>query len=79
MPTRPGWANHGILPAALVADQKILWGFRPGIWEGMKSAERVAQFRDDFAAETPAIVLIFVLPPPAREPVHRPYGADVVI
>jgi hypothetical protein len=55
MPTSPGWANHAMLPAALVSDPKILWGFHPATWEGMKPAERIAQFCDEFPAEMAAL------------------------
>ena len=47
----PGWANHALLPAAVVTDPKILWGYHPATWEGMAPAARIARFREEFAAE----------------------------
>ncbi len=47
----PGWANHALLPAAVVNDAKILWGYHPATWEGLSPPVRIARFRDEFAAE----------------------------
>ena len=47
----PGWANHALLPAAVVSHPRILWGYHPATWEGMAPAARIARFRDEFAAE----------------------------
>ena len=47
----PGWAIHALLPASLVNDPKILWGFHPGTWEGLTPAARIARFREEWAAE----------------------------
>jgi hypothetical protein len=51
IPTSPGWANHALLPASLVNNPKILWGFHPGTWEGMTPAARIDRFRDEWTAE----------------------------
>jgi hypothetical protein len=51
LPKSPGWANHALLPAAMVNDLRILWGYHPGTWEGMTPDARIARFRDEFAAE----------------------------
>ena len=51
LPASPGWANHAMLPASLVQDPRILWGFHPGTWQGLTPAARIAQFRDEFKAE----------------------------
>ena len=51
MPQSPGWANHALLPASLVNDSRILWGFHPGTWEGVTPAARIARFREEWAAE----------------------------
>ena len=40
----PGWANHALLPASLVNDPRILWGFHPGTWEGLTPAARLEPF-----------------------------------
>ena len=50
-PHSPGWANHALLPASLVNDPRILWGFHPGTWEGMTPAARIERFRDEWRAE----------------------------
>jgi hypothetical protein len=55
MPHSPGWANHALLPAALVNDPKILWGFHPATWEGLTPAARLARFRAEWAAEMAAL------------------------
>jgi hypothetical protein len=51
MPHSPGRANHGLLPASLVNDTAILWGFHPGIWEGMSREARLERFRREWAEE----------------------------
>ncbi len=51
----PGWANHALLPASVVNDPKILWGYHPGTWEGLSPEVRIARFRDEFAAEMSAL------------------------
>ncbi len=55
MPVSPGWANHALLPASLVSDPAILWGFHPGTWQGIPPASRIAQFREEFATEMAAL------------------------
>jgi tetratricopeptide (TPR) repeat protein len=50
-PRSPGWENHMLLPASIVADPNALWDVHPGTWEGMKPEVRLAQFREQFAAE----------------------------
>ena len=55
MPVSPGWANHALLPASLVTDPAILWGFHPGTWQGIPPASRIAQFREEFATEMAAL------------------------
>ena len=50
-PHSPGWANHALLPASLVNDPAILWGFHPGTWEGMPPAARIARFRTEWDLE----------------------------
>ena len=47
----PGWANHALLPAAVVDDTKVLWGYHPATWEGLSPPVRIARFREEFAAE----------------------------
>ena len=47
----PGWANHALLPAAVVTNPKILWGYHPATWEGLSPPVRIARFREEFAAE----------------------------
>jgi hypothetical protein len=54
-PTSPGWANHALLPAAVVDDRRILWGYHPATWEGLTPEARIARFRDEFAAEMAAL------------------------
>jgi hypothetical protein len=54
-PRSPGWANHALLPAALVNDPRILWGFHPDRWEGMTPAARVERFRMEWAEEMGAL------------------------
>lgn len=54
-PRSPGWANHALLPASLVNDPRILWGFHPGTWEGMSPAARLHRFRAEWAAEMAAL------------------------
>jgi hypothetical protein len=54
-PRSPGWENHSLLPASVIADPNALWDAHPGTWEGMKPAARIALFRDQFAAEMAAI------------------------
>ncbi len=54
-PRSPGWANHALLPASLVNDPRILWGFHPGTWEGLSPAARLARFRQEWAAEMAAL------------------------
>jgi hypothetical protein len=54
-PRSPGWANHALLPASLVNDPRILWGFHPGTWEGMTQAARLARFRTEWDAEIAAL------------------------
>lgn len=54
-PASPGWANHALLPASLVNNPRILWGFHPGTWEGMSPAARLERFRDEWAAEMAAL------------------------
>jgi hypothetical protein len=51
MPQSPGWANHALLPASLVNDKRILWGFHPGTWEGLTPSARLDRFRLEWAAE----------------------------
>jgi tetratricopeptide (TPR) repeat protein len=53
-PLSPGWANHGLLPASLVAVGQ-LGHFHPNVWEGMPPEARLAKFRADFAAELAAM------------------------
>jgi hypothetical protein len=55
MPQSPGWANHALLPASLVNDPRILWGFHPGTWEGLTPSARLARFRQEWAAELAAL------------------------
>ncbi len=55
MPQSPGWANHALLPASLVNDPKILWGFHPATWEGLAPAVRLQRFRAAWAAEMAAL------------------------
>jgi len=50
-PRTPGWENHQLLPASIVADPNALWDVHPGTWEGMKPEARLALFREQFAAE----------------------------
>ncbi len=54
-PRSPGWANHALLPASLVRDPAILWGFHPGTWEGMSQAARLARFRREWDEEMAAL------------------------
>jgi hypothetical protein len=54
-PSSPGWANHALLPASLVNDSAILWGFHPGTWEGMTQAARLERFRAEWQAEMAAL------------------------
>ena len=54
-PRSPGWANHALLPASLVSDPAILWGFHPGTWEGMSQAARLARFRREWDEEMAAL------------------------
>jgi hypothetical protein len=54
-PRSPGWANHALLPASLVNDPRILWGFHPGTWEGMAPAARLERFRAEWQAEMAAL------------------------
>jgi hypothetical protein len=54
-PTSPGWANHALLPASLVNDAAILWGFHPGTWEGMTQPARLERFRAEWRAEMDAL------------------------
>ena len=54
-PRSPGWANHALLPASLVNDPKILWGFHPGTWEGMTPTARLTRFRAEWQAEMDAL------------------------
>ncbi len=54
-PRSPGWANHALLPASLVRDPAILWGFHPGTWEGMSQAARLARFAREWDAEMAAL------------------------
>ena len=54
-PRSPGWANHALLPASLVRDPAILWGFHPGTWEGMSAAARLARFRREWDEEIAAL------------------------
>ena len=54
-PRSPGWANHALLPASLVNDPAILWGFHPGTWEGMSQAARLARFRREWDEEMAAL------------------------
>jgi hypothetical protein len=54
-PRSPGWANHALLPASLVNDTHILWGFHPGIWEGLSQEARLARFRREWAQEMAAL------------------------
>ena len=54
-PRSPGWANHALLPASLVRDPAILWGFHPATWEGMTPAARLARFRTEWEAEMAAL------------------------
>lgn len=49
-PASPGWANHGMLPASLVAPE-ALGHFNPALWDGMGAEARLARFRREFAAE----------------------------
>jgi hypothetical protein len=49
-PASPGWANHGMLPASLVAPE-TLGHFNPALWDGMGAEARLARFRREFAAE----------------------------
>lgn len=51
MPTSPGWANHGLLAASLVADQSVLTRIHPLNWGGLSISTRLAQFRAEFQAE----------------------------
>jgi hypothetical protein len=51
LPHSPGWANHALLPASLVNNQRILWGFHPATWEGLTQDARIARFRQEWAAE----------------------------
>jgi hypothetical protein len=51
VPRSPGWANHALLPASLVNDPRILWGYHPATWEGLTPAARLERFREEFAAE----------------------------
>jgi tetratricopeptide (TPR) repeat protein len=53
-PNSPGWANHALLPASVLADPNALWDVHPGTWEGMRPAARLEKFRDEFAAEMAA-------------------------
>ncbi|WP_203074982.1 hypothetical protein [Falsiroseomonas ponticola] len=53
-PASPGWANHGMLPASLVAPE-ALGHFNPALWEGMGAEARLARFRREFAAEMAAL------------------------
>lgn len=55
LPTSPGWANHALLPAAMVTDMRILWGYHPATWEGQSPAARVERFSEEFAAEMAAL------------------------
>ena len=50
-PRSPGWENHALLPASVVADPNAMWDVHPGTWEGMKPEARLALFREQFAAE----------------------------
>jgi hypothetical protein len=54
-PRSAGWANHALLPASLVNDLGILWGFHPGTWEGLTPAARLARFRVEWDAEMAAL------------------------
>lgn len=51
----PGWANHALLPASLVNDMRMLWGFHPGTWEGVTPAARIERFREEWDAEMAAL------------------------
>jgi hypothetical protein len=55
MPRSPGWANHALLPASLVNDTDILWGFHPGTWEGLSRDARLTRFRREWAEEMAAL------------------------
>lgn len=53
-PASPGWANHGMLPASLVAPDQ-LGHFNPALWDGMGAEARLARFRREFAEEMAAL------------------------
>jgi hypothetical protein len=54
-PRSPGWANHALLPALLVNDPRMLWGFHPDRWEGMTPAARMERFRVEWSEEMGAL------------------------
>jgi tetratricopeptide (TPR) repeat protein len=54
-PRSPGWENHMLLPASIVADPNALWNVHPGTWEGLRPEARLAQFREQFNAEMDAM------------------------
>lgn len=54
-PRSPGWENHQLLPASMVADPNALWDVHPGVWEGLKPEARLAMFREQFKEEMSAL------------------------
>jgi hypothetical protein len=55
MPRSPGWANHALLAASVVNDRRNLWGFHPGVWDGLSPNGRIARFEAEWRAEMAAL------------------------